>query len=143
MKKGILFLFALMIIIISIAFAKYSNYISKKRELQRFNDQFTQYENKDVSGVELTSIINNAIDNNEKNHISKDKDGFYIENNTNSIKIDIKMIDIDSTYKMETIYNGGMANFVQYYNSIYFECKEIKFNNQGRVNYLFFIQKNT
>ena len=143
MKKGILFLFALIIIIVSIAFAKYSDFLSKRRELQRFNEQFTQYENKDVSGVELTSIINNAIDNNEKKHVSKDNNGFYIEDNTNSIKIDIKMVDIDSTFKMETIYYGGMANFVQNYNSIFFECKEIKYNSQGRVNYLFFIQKNT
>ena len=42
---------------------------------------------------------------------------------------------------METIYNGGMVAFVQYYNSIYFECKKIEYNKLGKVSYVLFEQK--
>ena len=42
--------------------------------------------------------------------MKKDK---FIENDTNSIKIDIKMLDTDKTYDMETLYSGGMDKFVQ------------------------------
>ena len=42
---------------------------------------------------------------------------------------------------METLYDGGMLNFVDYYNSIYFECTKIEYNKLGKVSYLLFEQK--
>lgn len=97
--------------------------------------------NKQIFGTELTTFINKAVDNNEKNKILKDGQGFYIQNDINSMEIEIKITDNDSTYKMETLYNGGMVNFVDYYNSIYFECTKIEYNKLGKVSYLLFEQK--
>ena len=96
---------------------------------------------KEIDGRELTTLINKAVDNNEKNSVSKDEQGFYIKNDTNSINIDIKILDNDTTYKMESIYNGGMATFIQYYNSINFQCNKIDYNSLGKVNYMSFEQK--
>ena len=42
---------------------------------------------------------------------------------------------------METLYNGGIVTFVQYYNSIQFECTKIGYNSLGKVNYMLFEQK--
>ena len=117
------------------------NYRSEQAQIKKNNLEYEIYLNKQILGTELTTFINKAVDNNEKNNVPKDSQGFYIENEKNSIKVEIKIIDNDTTYKMETLYNGGMVTFVQYYNSIYFECTQIKYNSTGRVSYVLFEQK--
>ena len=89
----------------------------------------------------MTSIINKAINNNEKNGVEKDEQGYYISNDENSINIDILIIDNDTTYKMETFYNAGIEQFVQYYGDIKFKCSNIEYHeNTGRVRYMLFEQ---
>ena len=105
------------------------------------NLEYETYLNKQILGTELTTFINKAVDNNKKYQVQKDEQGFYIQNDTNSIEIEIKITDNDTLYKMETFYNGGMTNFIDYYNSIYFECTKIEYNKAGKVNYLLFEQK--
>ena len=67
--------------------------------------------------------------------------GIYLNNDKNSISIEIKMLDDDSIYQMETIYNGGIQNFVNYYSDIKFKCVEIKYHSAtNKVKYLLFEQ---
>ena len=81
-------------------------------------------------------------DNNEKNEVSKNKKGIYIENDTNSIKIEIKITDNDNIYNMETIYNNGTQNFLQYYGEIKFKCVDIKYHTEtNKVKYMLFEQE--
>ena len=141
MKKTIIFILSFVFIIISIITAKYINYKSEQANIKKENLEYETYLNKQILGTELTTVINKAVDNNEKNKVLKDGQGFYIQNDINSVEIEIKITDNDSTYKMETLYNGGMVNFVDYYNSIYFECTKINYNKAGKVNYLLFEQK--
>lgn len=141
MKKTFIFILSFVFIIISIIAAKYINYKSEQANIKKENLEYETYLNKQILGTELTTVINKAVDNNEKNKVLKDGQGFYIQNDINSVEIEIKITDNDSTYKMETLYNGGMVNFVDYYNSIYFECTKINYNKAGKVNYLLFEQK--
>ena len=138
MKKIIIVIMSLVVIIISIFGVKYINYRAEKNKIKQENLEYETYLNKQILGTELTTFINKAVDNNEKNKVLKDGQGFYIQNDTNSVEIEIKITDNDSTYKMETLYNGGMVNFVDYYNSIYFECTKINYNKVGKVSYLLF-----
>ena len=140
MKKTIIFILCIVIIILSIFGKKYLDYKEQKALIAKENLEYENYLEKDVSGRDLTTAINRAVDNNEKNKISKDENGFYIQNNSNSIEIEIKISDNDTTYKMETLYNGGMVNFIQYYGDILFKCVNINYNSQGRVDYLLFEQ---
>ncbi len=140
MKKIIIIILSLTIVILSVFYVKYLDYKNLKSEVEKYNLQYDMYLHKDIDGRELTSIINKAVDNNEKNSIGKDEQGLYIENDTTSVKIDIKMTDIDFTYNMETIYNGKMENFISLYNSIYFRCEEVKYNSLGKIKYIRFIQ---
>ena len=140
MKKLILLIICFVIIATSIFGVKYINYRSEKNKIKQENLQFEACLNKKILGTELTSFINKAIDNNEKNNVLKDEKGFYIQNDTNSIEIEIKITDNDTVYKMETLYNGGMENFVQYYNSIDFECTKIEYNKIEKVCYVLFEQ---
>lgn len=107
MKKVLLFILCLMIIIITVIYTKYINYKSEKNEIKKFNLEYEAYLNKKVLGTDLTTIINKAVDNNERKKVPKDQNGEYIEDDKNSIKIDIKTIDFDEEviYNMESFYS--------------------------------------
>ena len=141
MKKIIIFIICVVIIILSVFGNKYLNYREEKSLIKKENLEYETYLNKEVSGRDLTTAINRAINSNEKNKVSKDENNFYINNDINSIGIEIKISDNDQTYKMETLYNGGMVTFIQYYGDISFECTKIEYNSKGRVSYMIFEQK--
>ena len=141
MKRTIIIIVCIIIAILSIFGNKYLNYREEKRQINEANLEYEMYLNKEVSGRELTTAINKAVDNNEKNRVSKDETGFYIQNAINSVSIEVKISDNDKTYKMETLYNGGMVTFIQYYGDISFECTKIEYNKNGRVSFMIFEQK--
>lgn len=140
MKKFAIFFFIVIIIIVGISYM-YLNYKAKLSEIQQENRVFESYDGQEIYGTELTTVINKAIDNNIKNEIQKDKNGKYINNDSNSINIDIKMLDNDKTYSMETIYNGSMDKFVQFYNEIKFKCTKLEYHKStGKIKYMLFEQ---
>ena len=108
---------------------------------KKANLQFEKYLNKEVYGTDIATAINKAIDNNTKNEIEKNNKGIYLNNNKNSINIEIKMSDNDSIYQMETIYNNGIQNFINYYGNIKFKCTNLEYHKStNKVKYLLFEQ---
>lgn len=143
MKKSIILILIIGMFLLSALWIKYQSYQAEQKAIKAINQEYETYLNKNITGRELTTAINRAVDNNAQNKIPKDDQGFYVQNDTNSIEIEIKIIDNDTTYKMETLYSGGMENFIQYYSEIQFECTKISYNHLGRVNYILFEQKTT
>lgn len=142
MKKIITFLSIIAVILLLLAI-KYYNYKDEYSKIKLINTQYESYYKKVLYGTDVATIVNRAVNDNESNNVKKDSKGFYLENDTNSIKVEIKITDNDTTYKMETLYNGGMANFVSYYNNIEFECTKIEYHSKTkRIKYLLFEQKN-
>ncbi len=140
MKKFIIF-FVIVIVIISGISYIYLNYRSEYNSSVKANMEFEKYQDVEVYGSDLATIINRAVDKNEKNNVSKNNKGIYINNDTNSISIEIKMKDNDTIYQMETIYNGGIQNFISYYNNIKFKCVDIKYHGSThKVRYMLFEQ---
>lgn len=140
MKKIAIFLAIIIIIICGISYL-YLNYKAEYNTSKKANMEFERYLNEEVYGADLATIINRAIDNNQKNEVERNNKGIYLDNNQNSINMEIKMIDDDSIYQMETIYNGGIQNFINYYNKIKFKCVEIKYHNStNKVKYMLFEQ---
>ena len=140
MKKYLIIFLIFVIAVISGLYG-YLNFSQDKKNLAKENLEFEYCYNKEIYGTELATIINKAIEKNEKNSINKDIKGFYEENEQNSIKIDIHMIDNDTTYNMETFYMNDITRFVQNYNSIQFKCTKIEYHNYtGKVKYLHFEQ---
>lgn len=136
MKKLAVFLLIVIIIIVGMSYL-YLNYKANYYEAQRQNKQFASYEGQEIYGAEVATLINKAIDNNEKNEVPKDSKGKYINNDTNSIQIQIEIVDNDKIYSMETLYKGGMDNFVQYYNQIKFRCTKLEYHkNTNKVKYM-------
>ena len=140
MKKFITIII-IFIAILCMIFYGYLQYRVKYQNIKTQNVYFETYLNKEVSCFELTSIINKAIDRNYQNNVKKDEQGFYKQNDTNSIAIQVKMTDNDKTYNMESFYNGGMENFIQYYRSINFKCTKIEYHKKTKlISYLYFEQ---
>ena len=143
MKKLLIFL-AIVIIIITLSIIKYSSYKVEYNALMKENTEFEQYKDKVVNGLSVATIVNRAIDKNTKNEIEKDDKGFFIQNETNSISIELYMEDNETTYKMEQIYNAGIEQFVQYYSNINFKCSKIEYHkNTGKIKYILFEQVQT
>lgn len=141
MKRIICIILVIVIcIVISIAYA-YSGYKKEYNEVQNFNSNFSQYIDKEFYGNELATIINRAIDNNEKNKIPKDSNGRYIEDEMYSIKVDIYITDNETTYSMEIINLGGISNFVSYYSDVKFKCTKVEYHKKtNRISYLYIEQ---
>lgn len=144
MKKTILILLSIVIIVVTIIFVKYSSYKNEYNKILSENAEFEKYTEKEIYGVELGTLINKAIDTNTKNEIEKDENGIYIANEENSIKIEIYMADNEQTYEMETFYNTGIDQFIQYYGDIKFKCSKIEYHkNTNKIKYLLFEQLET
>ena len=137
MKQSLLMLLAIFFIIICITCIILINLQTEKTEIKNENTQYEKYLNKEILGTDLASLINKVVDKNEKNNIQKDGNNYYIDNDENSIKIDLKMTTIDKTYPMEEIYNKEIAKFVQNFNLIKFKCTSIEYHKKtGKVSKL-------
>lgn len=111
------------------------------KNIKKENSEYEYYLDKNIYGTEVTTVINKAINQNEKNSIQKNEKGHYIENNENSIKIEIKMITTEKTYPMEEIYNNDITKFVQNFNLIEFKCTSIEYHKKtGRIRKIVFEQ---
>lgn len=109
------------------------------RLLKQENSKYEYYLNRTIYGTEVATIINKAINQNENNQVQKDEKNHYIENNENSIKIEIKMLTTGKTYPMEEIYNNDMTQFVQNFNFIQFKCSKLEYHkSSGKVKKLLF-----
>lgn len=140
MKKIALFFLAIVIIVAGISYM-YLNYKASYNNAKKENLQFESYYEKEIYGAELTTIINKAMDRNSTNEVEKDNKGKYINNEKDSIQIEIKMLDNDKTYSMETLHSGGMDKFVQYYNQIQFKCTKLEYHKTtNKVKYMLFEQ---
>ena len=139
--KKIIILLSVVIIIIAVVAFNYMSYQKEHNNTLKYNLQFEENYQKEIYGIDLTTIINKVINNNEKNNVEIGQYKKYEDNGTNSINIDIKMLDIDEVYSMETFYRGGIEQFVQHYGNIKFKCTQIKYHKQtGKVSYLYFEQ---
>lgn len=140
MKKLAIIFLIIIIIIAGISYA-YLNFKANYYTAQRENKQFESYQEQEIYGTELTTIINKAVDNNQNNDVPKDNKGKYVNNDNNSIQIDIKMLDNEKIYAMETLYSGGMDKFTQYYREIKFKCTKIEYHKvTNKVRYMLFEQ---
>lgn len=143
MKKIFIIIALILLIIISICIAEIS--INNKKILvqKQQNKEYEQYMNKDIYGTDVITLINKAIDNNQKNNIHQDEKGYFIENEDDSLIIELVMITNEEkektkTYKMETISKAGVEAFISNFNTAKFKITEIKYHK--KTNKLKYIQ---
>ena len=135
MKKVIILILVLLILgvgIVSVSLTQNSKNIA---EVKEYNKQYERYLNQVLWGTDVTSIINKAVNSNVKNKVTKDENGFFLDNKENSIKIEINMITEEGmqTYQMETIQKVGMEGFIQNFNLDQFKCSKIEYHKQSKM----------
>lgn len=119
----------------------YRNYQKNTKELQEYNSKFEQFNNKEIGVTEITTILNKAVDINEKNKLQKDENKQYIENQENSIKIDIYIKDNDTTYTMENIYDFGLEKFINSFSLAKFKIEQITYHEKTKkIKYIKIIE---
>ena len=139
MKKYLVIILIIMSIIATIVVVNYKNYQSKIKEISKFNIEYEYYNRDNLNGLDITTIINKAISNNEKYAIPKDEEGLYVLDDEYSIEIYIKMIINDTTYKMEKFQNSVINSFVRYFGEDSFKCTDIQYHKKsGRISSMTF-----
>lgn len=141
MKKNVILILTIfLVIIVVIGYGIYNRRTSiSKSSIE--NKAYESFYNQQVLGTDVISIINKAVDSNEKNSVGKDEKGNYIENDENSIKIDIKFKELDQIITMERINEVGMQQFWQNYGALNFKCTKIEYHKKtNNVRYLYFEQ---
>lgn len=141
MKKSIICILIIIGLILAVVVIKISNGNKQLNEVSSYNAEFEQYKDKTLYGADVLTIINKAIEINKKNNIEKNEDGHYIENDTNSIKVDITLLSTDTKgqiheleYPMEVLEKSGLDTFIDSFSITPFECTGIKYNNAGKVS---------
>ena len=89
MKKIIICILSIFLIICIVVYGVYQKN-ENTAQIGVDNKTYESYENKEVLGTDIISIINKATDSNKKNDIKIGEDGNYIDNEKNSIRIGMK-----------------------------------------------------
>lgn len=141
MKRNLFVILSFFIILIVILTYVYYNYIKINLIAEQTNKEFEKYTIDSITGSSLITLINKTIDENEKNNVQKDRKGNYIENDKDSIKIEIKFSESNKTFSMESVNNLGVEAFVKNYNNILFKCIKKEYHkNTNKIKYMLFEQ---
>ena len=139
MKKTLVIIFVIFIIIMSILFMNLRTVQKSNLETKKFNAGYEFYNKDDLCGIDITTVINKAIDNNEKYEIQKDSSGAYIPDNEYSVNIYVTMIINNKTYPMESIKEIGMESFTEFFGEVKFKCTDIEYHEKtGRISKMIF-----
>ena len=139
MKKIIICILSIFLIIICIVVYGVYQKNENTAQIGVDNKTYESNENKEVLGTDIISIINKATDSNKKNDIKIGEDGNYIDNGKNSIRIEIKFLELDKVITMERINNVGIEKFWSNYGALSFKCTKIEYHEKThRVKYMYF-----
>lgn len=142
MKKNVLIVCSILLIIIIICTTFISINGKKLAVVKQENKKYEQYQKQEIYGTEVITLINKAIDDNQKNNVQTDETGKYINNETNSIIIEVIMITNEeknqtTTYRMETINKVGIGEFIANFNTAKFKITNIQYHKQtGKIKYI-------
>lgn len=142
MKKNIVIISLILLIIIIICFVGITFNSKTSRIVKQQNKEYEQYLNSEIYGTDVVTLINKAISSNENNNVQKDEKENYINNNQNSIQIDLVMITDEekqetTTYKMEAISKVGITEFIKNFNTAKFKCTKKEYHAEtGKIAYI-------
>ena len=143
MKKFFITLLIVLVVFVAPLMMFISNYKQKQGEITKFNIQFEECKEGKINGIDVASLINASVDNNERYEIEKNEEGIYIDDDFYCVRIEVMMKSVSDntqiiTYAMEDIYSLGIDRFVKNFNLLEFECQDISYNSVGRVSKIIF-----
>lgn len=141
MKKIIVILLVVMLVVLSIIVYNYNVYKNSLSRTKKLNQEYEVFTEGEILGTSLITIINKAIDSNQKNKIELDDNGFYLQNETTSIKIEVKFTESDEVFPMERIGKLGTERFIKNYATINFKCTKKQYHEKtNNIKYILFEQ---
>jgi len=141
MKKILAIIIVIVLIIVVIITYKYTLYKNTLLATQKLNKQYEVFTEGEILGTSLITIINKAIDSNEKNNIKLDENSLYINNETTSIKIEVKFLESEDIYPMEKIGKLGSEQFIKNYATMTFKCINKQYHEKtNNIKYMLFEQ---
>jgi len=150
LKKGVIIIAIILIILLLFVCGIGIGINSKTKTVVQFeNDTYEKYLNSEIYGTDVITLINKAISQNESNHISKDTKGYYINNNVDSVQIEVEFITDEeeqktTTYKMEQVANLGTSEFIKNFNEAKFKCIEKRYHKEtGKISYIKLLHKSS
>ena len=126
MKKAIIGIILATVVIVAIFGTWYNKNMQELKDIKNFNDGFKEYIDKDIIGTELTTVLNKALENNNKNKIEKNSDGTYKTNNENSIEILVKLSKEGNFYPMDAFEKVGMKEFTSNFGRLTFKSTKVE-----------------
>ena len=141
MKKTVWIICGSVILLVLIFSILYYNYQAGLRQAKQRNEEYESYTTNQILGSSLMTLMNKASNDNEKNQVKKDENGCYIENDTNSIKIEVKFLEAEKAVSMERIQSLGEEAFLKNYRSMTFSCTQKQYHEKTKqIKYLLFEQ---
>lgn len=138
MKKILIIIIISVITVVAVFTGKYIELSKQKAEVKKINNEFLAYQKSIVKINRIVTLMNRAIDINNKNNIEKDENGIYKENNTNSIKVYLKVKSSDSKMEMERLMLNDKAGVekVEYaFSDLIFEMTDVEYHEkQDKLN---------
>ena len=142
MKKNVIIISLILIVIIAICVVGINANSKTSKVIKQQNSEYEKYLTSEIYGTDVITLINKAMSYNEKNNVQKDEKENYINNNQNSIQIDLVMITDEekeetTTYKMEAISKVGITEFIKNFNTAKFKCTKTEYHEQtGKIAYM-------
>ena len=134
MKKVIIGILFVIVILIALFFSWYKKNLNELKNIKNFNSEFEGFLNRDVTGVDLTTVINKAIENNNKFEIEKNSNGTYKNDEKNSIEIIIKPTEDGNSYPMEAFEKVGIKDFTKNFGGAIFKATKIEYHKNGKIS---------
>lgn len=142
MKKNIIIISLILLVVIIICVVGINVNSKTNIAIMQANKQYEDFLNNAIYGTDVVTLINKAINNNESNNVEKNEKGFYINNNQNSIQIDLVMITNEekqetNIYKMEAISKVGIKEFIKNFNTAKFKCTKKEYHTAtGKIAHI-------
>lgn len=130
------FLIVLVVLILLTVYAGYMiyQYRSDIVSSQKISKEYESYYNLEMLGTEVISIINRTIDIDTKEDVPKDENGYFIDNQKDSIRIYIKFVykDEQKIIPMEDIEKSTSEAFIRNYGAASFKCTDIQYHEKTK-----------
>lgn len=139
MKKNVIILLAIFVSLLLIITIIFIMQISSMKDVKKQYDTevefFKKYEDTQFDVNDFISMMNKAIENNEKYEIKKDKNNLYIEDDKYSIKIYLKLDDSENLVPMEKLMlseEGGALTINRLFSDIIYKIEDIEYHQSTK-----------
>lgn len=132
-KRFLIILVVLILLTVYIGYMVYQ-YRTQVISSQKISKEYGSYYHLEMLGTEVISIINRTIDINTKGNVPKDSNGYFIDNQKDSIHIYIKFVykDKQTIIPMEDIERNTSEAFIRNYSTASFKCTDIQYHEKTK-----------